>query len=383
MRGKEILGEAIHVQRESCKFGGILPPVAQAFHREHIERVVEESLKQGKIAIEDVDAIAVTNRPGLRMCLSVGLRYAKHLARKHQKPVIPIHHMEAHALTARIEHDVEFPYLTLLVSGGHCLLAVAQSLDKFLLLGETVDDAPGEAFDKTARYLKLSNMKCFENKSGGQSIEEAANLCHEATNKYQFPLMMSRYRDCQFSFAGIKNTARKHIRIQNAAMGLSVDEVIPDYPDFCANFLGAVARHLCHRTQRAMEFCERNGLLKNANMTKTLVVSGGVACNDFLFKALSELCILQNYRAIRPSRKYCTDNGIMIAWNGVERFVQQKGIYSHAFIDEIEPETPCQLGESLIDEVKNANIVCKWEKIPCLKTFARSSIPSSRYKHYT
>lgn len=103
------------------------------------------------------------------------------------------------------------------------------------------------------------------------------------------------------------------------------------------------------------------------------MVSGGVACNDFMFQSLSELCELTNYRAVRPSKKYCTDNGIMIAWNGVERFSQQKGVVSCDSIDEIEVQTPCQLGESLIDKVIEANISCKWEKIPSLKTFARSA----------
>lgn len=239
MRGKEILGEAIHTQRESVMFGGVLPPVAQDYHRRNIERVVEESLKQSNVNVEDLDAIAVTNRPGLKMSLSVGLRYAKHLARKHRKPIIPIHHMEAHALTARIEHDVEFPFLCLLISGGHSLIAVAQSLDKFVLLGDSIDGAPGEAFDKTARYLKLNNLKQFENKSGGQSIEQAARLCSEPTDKYEFPLMLCRYLDCQFSYSGIKNTAKRHIDLQKKLMKLDVDEVIPDYADFCANFLGA------------------------------------------------------------------------------------------------------------------------------------------------
>lgn len=111
--------------------------------------------------------------------------------------------MEAHALTARMEHDIKFPFLCLLISGGHSLLAVVQDVDKFLLLGETIDDAPGEAFDKIARRLKLRNLEYFKNMNGGQAIEEAARQCANPTDKYRFPLMLSRYRDCRFSFAGM------------------------------------------------------------------------------------------------------------------------------------------------------------------------------------
>lgn len=233
---------------------------------------MSESLKQAQVNVEDLDAIAVTNRPGLKMSLLVGLRYAKHLARKFQKPLIPIHHMEAHALTARMENNVQFPFLCLLISGGHSLLAFVNDVDDFRLLGDSLDDAPGEAFDKIARRLKLKNLPHFANRSGGQIIEEAARACTEPTDKYKFPLMMARYRDCQFSFAGIKNVAKRHIEYQERILELDVDQVIPDYQDFCANYLGAITRHICHRTQRAIEFCERKELFKGVEQ-KTLVVN--------------------------------------------------------------------------------------------------------------
>lgn len=237
LQGNKILGDKVHHQ-STVMFGGILPPLAMDFHRENIERIVQECLDEANVTINDLDAIAVTNRPGLIMSLKVGVRYAKHLARTHQKPIIPIHHMEAHALMARMEHEVEFPFLCLLISGGHCLLAVAEDINKFKLLGESVDDAPGEAFDKIARELKLRMLPQFEHKSGGQQIEEAAALCANPSDKYKFPLLMARSRDCQFSFAGVKNTARRFIRVEQRNLELDVDEVLPDYPDFCASFLG-------------------------------------------------------------------------------------------------------------------------------------------------
>lgn len=370
MQGNMILGEAIHTQRESVTFGGIIPTVAQAFHRQNIERIVAESLTQANVTVADLDAIAVTNRPGLKMSLTIGVRYARHLARKYQKPLIPIHHMQAHALTVRMTEKVDFPFLCLLISGGHSLLAFVKSIDEFLLLGESLDDAPGEAFDKIARYLKLSNLPQFANLSGGQSIEKAASSCTEVTDKYKFPLMLARYRDCQFSYAGIKNSAKRFVLEQQQLFNLDVDEVIPDYPDFCANFLGAITRHICHRTQRAMEFCERKNLFDGIEH-KQLVVSGGVACNDFIFNALSEMCELMDYSAVRPTKKLCTDNGIMIAWNGIEKFVQNKDIIVPELVDDIEILGSCPIGQSLIDEVKGAGISCNWVKPKSLKPFMR------------
>ena len=280
--------------------------------------------------------------------------------------------MKAHALTVRINEDVEFPFLCLLISGGHSLLAIVNNIDEFLLLGESLDDAPGEAFDKISRQLKLNNLKGYEGLSGGQAIEIAARSCSVVTDKYKFPLMLTRYRDCQFSFAGMKNVAKRHIKAQQKAFNLDIDEVIPDYPNFCANFLGATARHICNRTQRAMEFCDRKNLFDGVEQ-RTLVVSGGVACNDFIFNSLSEMSELMNFKATRPSRRLCTDNGIMVAWNGVENFIQNKEIYHHATIDDIQSHPSCRIGESLINEVKNESILCKWVKTPSLKPYMRSS----------
>lgn len=372
LQGNTILGEEKHSQSESNSLGGILPTIAQDFHRLHIERVVDESLKQANVTIDDLDAIAITNRPGLQMSLLIGLRYAKHLSRKFQKPLIPIHHMEAHALMVRMENDVQFPFLCLLISGGHNLLVFVNDVDDYQLLGDSIDDAPGEAFDKITRELKLRMLPHFEKKSGGQAIEEAAAMCAQPTDKYKFPLMMTRYRDCQFSYAGMKNVAKRLIYSEKKRLSLDVDQVLPDYPDYCANFLGAVARHLCNRTQRAMEFCERKKLFADCTQ-RTLVVSGGVACNDFIFTALSQMSGQLNYTAVRPSKKLCQDNGVMIAWNGVERFLQQKGITSHDAIDKINTIPKCQLGENIIDQVKEANIACKWAKAPILKPFLRAS----------
>lgn len=155
---------------------------------------------------------------GLPLSLIVGLRYAKYLARKYRKPIIPIHHMEAHALMARMTNKVPFPFLCILISGGHSLLTLVKSTSQFYLLGETLDDAPGEAFDKIARRLKLRNLPEYAWLSGGRSIEQAA-MSSDNPRKYDFPLPLSHYRDCQFSFAGLKNTATRHILQQERELG--------------------------------------------------------------------------------------------------------------------------------------------------------------------
>nr|XP_029729114.1 probable tRNA N6-adenosine threonylcarbamoyltransferase, mitochondrial [Aedes albopictus] len=351
-----VLGECIHSQQNShLKFGGIIPPVAQDFHRLHIDNVVQKAFKRSNLDCLQIDAIAVTNRPGLPLSLLVGLRYAKYLARKYQKPIMPIHHMEAHALMARMTHKVPFPFLCILVSGGHSLLTLVKSTSQFYLLGETLDDAPGEAFDKIARRLKLRNLPQYAWLSGGRAIEQAAMLSNNP-RRYDFPLPLSHYRDCQFSFAGLKNTATRHIVQQEKERELAPDAILPDYHDLCAGFLNAAARHISQRTQRAIRFCEKENLI-NPNDHKFLVISGGVACNDTIFNTVSNMAREFGYTTVRPERHHCTDNGIMIAWNGVEKFLVGEDLTtdygSVDFVGKI------KLGTSLIDKVKSANIPSK------------------------
>lgn len=238
-----------------------MPPVAQDIHRANIENVVNKTFEIAGLTPKELDAIAVTNRPGeyfllqynlaflinqvlienyrpsgLPMSLIIGMRYAKHIARKYDKPIIPIHHMQAHALMARMTTPIPFPFLCLLVSGGHSLLVFIEGTDRFRLLGETLDDAPGEALDKIARRLKLRNVAKYEHMSGGQAIELAALAGASQSSAYDFPLPLSKYRDCQFSFAGLKNTATRHILEQEARHSeymlcvLSINYLLKAYP---------------------------------------------------------------------------------------------------------------------------------------------------------
>ncbi|KAK5646034.1 hypothetical protein RI129_004498 [Pyrocoelia pectoralis] len=313
-----ILGEALNSQHLiHLKHGGIIPPIAQDLHRRNIESVVTEALKTASLNVNDVDAVATTVKPGLPLSLTIGTKYGKHLCQLYNKPFIPIHHMEAHALTARMhDNTLKFPFLVLLISGGHCLLAVAQAVDRFLLMGQSCDDAPGEVFDKMARRLKLKDIPEYSKMSGGQAIEVAAS---KATDPLQFhftPTLL-QYRDCNFSFAGNKNQFVRHIIAQERKYELSPDAVIPDVNNLCAGLQFVITRHLCHRVQRGMEYVALNGLIPPDH--KTLVVSGGVACNNFVACGLQILCNELGYKLVRPPHKLCTDNGVMIAWNGIER----------------------------------------------------------------
>lgn len=318
------------------------------------------------MTLDDIDAIAVTTRPGLSLSLLVGTRYAKHLSRKFSKPIIPIHHMQAHALTVRIEHKVDYPFLCILASGGHCLLTFVKNTTDFLILGEAIDGAPGECFDKVARELQLRNMPDFAQTHGGQAIEIAARNSKDP-NRFEFPLPLAKDRNCQFSFSGLKTAAMRLIENSRANENLGPDEVLKHYEDFCAGFLRSITKHIVRRTQRAMEFCEYNGFWDDAP-GRRLVFSGGVACNTFIYTALKQLSNGKDYEMYRPSRKLCTDNGIMIAWNGVERWMQDRNKYIAADIDDIRIEPKEPIGKNLIQKVSEANIKCTWEKIPILES---------------
>lgn len=304
---------------------------------------------------------------GLSLSLIVGLRYAKHLGRKYSVPLIPIHHMEAHALTIRLQNKIPFPFLTILCSGGHCLLAFVKSYNKFYLLGESLDDAPGEAFDKIARTLQLRNLPDYRLLSGGAAIEKAAMESRDSSS-YEFPLPLARLKNCMFSFAGMKNTAKRFIKRDEILNNLGPDDIIPHYKDFCLGFLKGATRHITNRTQRAIEFCEKENLFAGVDGdNKYLVLSGGCASNDFMFTALTQMAEQFGFKTIRPSKKHCTDNGVMIAWNGVERLMHENATMD---FDAIDIFSKCSLGENIAQKVEEAAIACKWAKIPILKQYS-------------
>ncbi|XP_023950135.1 tRNA N6-adenosine threonylcarbamoyltransferase, mitochondrial-like [Bicyclus anynana] len=355
----KLLGETLQSQNLiHLRNGGIIPDVAQDLHRKYIEPTVDKTLKTAQLQWSDVAAIAVTLEPGLPLSLAIGMKYAKHLSRKYNKPLIPIHHMEAHALVARMQHDITFPFLTLLISGGHCLLAVVQDVNKFQLLGESLDCAPGEVFDKVARRMKLRNIPEYSQLCGGKAVEMAAAKSTDV-NLFQLPLPLADHKDCNFSFNGLKTSVMYQLYRKENEHTIEADKLIPEANDLCAALLMTTSRHLIHRTQRAMEFCHQHQLIPDNK--KQLVVSGGVACNNYIYNTLTQLCKEFDYEIYRPEPKLCTDNGVMIAWNGVEKW--RKNIHVTQNINSLDIKAVSPLGESLISRVKEARIPTKLLKI--------------------
>ncbi|XP_034142863.1 probable tRNA N6-adenosine threonylcarbamoyltransferase, mitochondrial isoform X2 [Esox lucius] len=352
-----ILGESLHSQKEvHLKTGGIIPTIAQQLHRENIGRVVQEAMERSSISPSQLSAVATTVKPGLALCLGIGLDFSLSFVKKHQKPFIPIHHMEAHALTVRMLQPVVFPFLVLLVSGGHSLLALARGIDDFLLLGQTLDEAPGDAMDKVARRLSLIKHPKCSTISGGQAIELLAQDGDRL--KFHFRPPMGAHYDCNFSFAGLRNQVKMTIQKKEAEEGVEPGTLLSCVNDIAAAMQHTVAFHIAKRTHRAILFCKAQGLLPSFN--PTLVVSGGVASNQYIRKTLKIVTDATGLDLLCPPSKLCTDNGVMIAWNGVERLREGKGILSYTDVVHYEPKAP--LGVDITAEVEAAAI-----KLPPLK----------------
>nr|XP_018899819.1 PREDICTED: probable tRNA N6-adenosine threonylcarbamoyltransferase, mitochondrial [Bemisia tabaci] len=339
----DILGEALRSQQAfHSLLGGCLPPIARDLHLECIESVIDEAFASAKLSLSDIDAVATTVKPGLAVSLQVGLDHGKRLSKQGQKPFIPIHHMEAHALTARmIQKDVELPFLVALISGCHSLIAVAHSVDKYSLLGTAMDSAPGESIDKLARRMQLRNRPELRNLSGGRAIELLAEKGDPT--KFEFSMPIPGDQSCNFSWGGLRTSCQRYISDSEIKHDLDVDETIPEIDDLCASLQAAICKHLCSRLQRAMEYANRHNILPSG---KTLVLSGGVACNGAVKKCVGMLCDEMEYRLVVPPPHLCTDNGVMIAWNGVERFQVGAGvIHNPEEIDAVAVEAKAQLGE--------------------------------------
>ncbi|EDV44658.1 uncharacterized protein Dana_GF20469 [Drosophila ananassae] len=348
-------------QEFHTRYGGIIPPRAQDLHRARIHSAYERCLEEANLQPEQLAAIAVTTRPGLPLSLLVGVRFARHLARRLKKPLLPVHHMEAHALQARMEHPdaIPFPFLCLLVSGGHCQLAMVHGPGRLTLLGQTLDDAPGEAFDKIARRLRLYILPEYRLWNGGRAIEHAARLATDPS-AYDFPLPLSQQRNCNFSFAGIKNNSFRAIRKKERMERTPPDGIISNYADFCAGLLRAVSRHLMHRTQRALEYCLQPQVRFFGDGQPTLVVSGGVANNDTIFANIQHLAAQYGCRSFRPSKRYCSDNGVMIAWHGVEQLLQDGDSSLRFDFDKVDIQGSAGFAASFEEQVAAAAIKCKW-----------------------
>lgn len=298
---REILSNVVLSQIEDHRpFGGIVPEVAARAHLEHADHVIAEAMRNAGIDFSDLDAVAATTGPGLIGGVLVGAMSAKAIALATGKPFIAVNHLEGHALTARLTDGIRFPYLLLLVSGGHCQLLVCNDVGSYTRLGTTIDDAVGEAFDKTAKMLGLGYP-------GGPLIEQTA--ANGDPTRYDFPRPMKGKPGCDFSFSGLKTSVRRAIELEAGNMDATT------VADMAASFQRAVADSLVSRTRKAIAMTQE----KHPGL-EHLVVAGGVAANKAVGLALSTLCEETGLKLIQPSPALCTDNGAMIAWAGLEHF---------------------------------------------------------------
>jgi N6-L-threonylcarbamoyladenine synthase len=282
---------------EHRPYGGVVPEIAARAHIEAIDRVVEEALATAKCELSELDAIAATSGPGLIGGVMVGLTTAKALAMAAGKPLIAVNHLEAHALTARLTEGVEFPYLLLLISGGHCQLLAVEGVGRFRLYGTTIDDAVGEAFDKTAKLLGLSYP-------GGPAIETLAQIGNP--RRFALPRPMLGREGSDFSLSGLKTA----VRLQASAG----DFAAADKADLAASFQAAIVDVLIDRTRAAMTRYK-----SEFEGGRTLVVAGGVAANAAIRDSLTALTDAEGFSKKIPPPRLCTDNAAMVAWAGVER----------------------------------------------------------------
>jgi N6-L-threonylcarbamoyladenine synthase len=306
---RRILANLVLSQQEHLAFGGVVPEIAARAHLNHIDTLVREALAESGLGFRDLDAIAVTAGPGLIGGVLVGVMTAKAIAAVHDIPLIAVNHLEGHALTARLMEEVPFPYLLLLVSGGHCQLLVVEGVGKYKRFGTTLDDAAGEAFDKTAKLLGLGYP-------GGPAVEKMAKECADpaaALERHPLPTPMVGRRGCDFSFSGLKTAVR---RMVDKLPGHVVER--SDAADICCSFQYSVAQMLNDRTERALK---KYLSLYPGQKNPTLVAAGGVAANRMLRQELEKICAGYYVRFVAPPLNLCTDNAAMIAWAGMERLL--------------------------------------------------------------
>jgi len=290
-----IVSSQIDVHKE---FGGVVPELAARSHIEKIDLITKKAIDESGIKLEDLDAVAATAGPGLIVCLSVGLSFGKAVASSLNKPFIAVNHLEGHALSPKLNSSLSYPYLLLLISGGHTQFLSVQGLSKYKRLGTTIDDAVGEAFDKTAKLLGIEFP-------GGPQIEEYAKKGD--FKKYKLPKPIIHKGGCNLSFAGLKTAVLK------IAKQIKTDQ---ERYDLAASFQKTVEEILYKKSKVAFEEFKKI----NGDKNNTFVVAGGVAANKKIREILTNLCKEVNFNPIFPPVNLCGDNAAMIAMVGLEKF---------------------------------------------------------------
>ena len=305
-QGPRILSNQLRAQfAEHAPFGGVVPEIAARAHLDHLDMVIDRALSEAGVTLAEIDGVAAAAGPGLIGGLIVGTMMGKGIAWGGGKPFVAVNHLEGHALTPRLTDRVDFPYLVLLVSGGHCQLLLCAGVGRYTRLGTTLDDSPGEAFDKTAKLIGLGYP-------GGPAIEHAASVGDPQS--FVLPRPLKGRPGYDFSFSGLKTAVRRLVAIG----GLDSR----DTADLAASVQLAICDALIDRTANAVDwFCRHHP------EGTALVAAGGVAANHQLRRRLAALANAAGLRFVAPPPAMCTDNAAMIAWAGIERL--RLGLVDH------------------------------------------------------
>ena len=296
----DILSNVVSSQIDEHKeFGGVVPELAARAHLENIDYIINKSLKDSNVTLNKIDGIAATAGPGLIVCLTVGLNIGKSIAAFSNKPFVGVNHLEGHALSPGLENKIEFPYLLLLISGGHTQFLIVRDVNNYEQLGTTIDDALGEAFDKTAKMLDLGYP-------GGPNVEKFSKLGDK--NYFKLPEPIINKAGCNLSFAGLKTAVLRESKKINGEEQLRYN--------LAASFQNTINKILYKKTEIAIKDFKEKTQTKKVR----LIVAGGVAANISIRENLSVLGKKLNFETIYPNLKFCGDNAAMIAWAGIKRF---------------------------------------------------------------
>ena len=296
----DILANVVSSQiKQHKEFGGVVPELAARAHLENIEFIINKALKDSKISLKEIDGIAATAGPGLIVCLTVGLNIGKSIAAFSNKPFVGVNHLEGHALSPGLENKIEFPYLLLLISGGHTQYLIVRDVNHYQQLGTTIDDALGEAFDKTAKMLDLGYP-------GGPAVEKFSKLGEK--NYFKLPEPIINKAGCNLSFAGLKTAVLRESKKINNSEKLKYN--------LAASFQNTINKILYKKTKIAIQ--EFKNITKEKKVQ--LIVAGGVAANKSIRENLTTLSKEMDFKTVYPDLKFCGDNAAMIAWAGIKRF---------------------------------------------------------------
>ena len=320
VKNNRILSNKVFLQADIYKeFGGVVPEIAARNHVEILPHLLEKALKEAKTSLTKVDAIATTGGPGLISGIIVGIMYGKTLSSAINKKFIAVNHLEGHALIPKMTEDLSYPYLLLLISGGHCQIIIVETLGKYYIIGRTIDDAIGESFDKVAKLLDLGYP-------GGPIVENYALKGNE--KKFRFPRPLCKKNEYNFSFSGLKTAVRNQV---NKIEILSKENI----HDICASFQYTVSEILNFKILESIKIFN----LRFPN-SRNVVISGGVAANKYIRNKLNKSLVNFGYKLFYPPIGLCTDNAVMIAYAGTERL--KNGSYSSL---DFEPRSRWNLDE--------------------------------------